>query len=163
MQGGARSTVSISLYVSPNPMNVTGWLNWQENATGADNESLLMAQLSHIWWDCKNYTQGIIYALCAIEPPFLHSLNGHYPYNSIYPHPSWDDSNCSYPSLIRKGTDVCRHSVIYRKFNSVEWMSGEQKKKCKLQKHKLAVISATCIRVVCFLMCHSFSGPNRAR
>ena len=121
-----------------------------------------MTQLSHIWWDYKNYTQDIIYALCAIEPSFLYSLNGHNPYNSINPHPCWDDSTCSYPSPIRKGTNVCGHSVIYRKFNSVEWMSEEQKK-CKLQKHKLTVICATCIRVGCFLMCHSFRWPNRAR
>ena len=86
-----------------------------------------MAQLSHIWWDYKNCTQAIIYTPCAIEPSFLHSLNGHYPYNSIYPHPCWDDSTYSYPSQIRKGINVCDHSVIYRKFNSVEWMSEEQK------------------------------------
>ena len=85
-----------------------------------------MAQLSHIWWD-YNYTQDIIYALCAIEPSYLHSWNGHHLYNWIYPHPCWDDITYKYPSLIRKGTNVCGHSVIYRKFNSVEWMSEEQK------------------------------------
>ena len=41
---------------------------------------------------------------------------------------SWDDSTYSYPSPIRKGTNVSDHSVIYRKYNSVEWMSEEQKK-----------------------------------
>ena len=85
----ARATVAISLYVSPildlaqllqakrngwacvslNPRNVPGW---QENSIGADSKSLLTAQPSHIWH--KNYTQDIIYALCAIEPSCLHSL-----------------------------------------------------------------------------------------
>ena len=118
-----------------------------------------MALPSHIWWDYKNFTQYIIYALCAIEPSCLHSLNGHYPYTSIYPQPCWDDS---YPSLIRMGTDVCSHSAIYRKFISVEWVSDEPKK-CKLQKHESTVISTTCTRVGCFLVLHSFSGQNRAR
>ena len=53
------------------------WVTWQENSIGADSESLLTAQTSHIWWYHKNYTQDIIYALCAIEPPCLYSLKGH--------------------------------------------------------------------------------------
>ena len=111
------------------------WVTSQENSIQADGESLITAQPSHILWDYKNYTQYIIYALCAIEPSTLHSLNGHYMYNSIHPHPCWDDSNYSYPSLIRRGTNVCGHFAICRKWNSVEWVSDEQKK-CKLQKHK---------------------------
>ena len=138
------------------------WVNWQENSIGADSESLSVAQPSHIWSDYNNYTWGIIYALCAIESSCLHSLKGHYPYNSIYPHPCWDDSNYSYPSQIRGGINVCGHSAIYRKLIAVEWVSDEQKK-CKLVKHKLKVISMTSRRVWYFLMWHSFSGPNRAR
>ena len=92
------------------------WVTWQENSIGTDSESLLTAQPSHIWWDYKNYTSDIIYALCAIEPSCLHSLNGHYSYNSIYPRPWWDGSNYSYPSLIRRGTKVCGHSAV-----SVGW------------------------------------------
>ena len=42
------------------------WVTWQENSIGADSESLLVSRPSHIWWDYKNYTQDIIYALCAI-------------------------------------------------------------------------------------------------
>ena len=103
------------------------WGTWQENPIGADSESLLVAQPSHIWWDYKTYIQDIIYALCAIETSCLHSLNGHYPYNSIYPHPCWDDSNYSYAYLIRVGTNVCDHSAIYRKLIAVEWVSDEQK------------------------------------
>ena len=44
------------------------WATWQENSIGADSESLLVAQPSHIWWYYKNYTQDINYALCAIGP-----------------------------------------------------------------------------------------------
>ena len=87
----------------------------------------LSAKHSHIWWDFKNYTQNIIYALCAIEPSCLHSLKGHYPYNSINKHPCWNDSNYSYPSIIRRGTNVCDHSAIYRKLIAVKWVSDEQK------------------------------------
>ena len=76
------------------------WVTWQQNSIGADSESLLTVQSRHIWWYYKNYTQDIIYALCAIEPSCLHSLKGHYLYNLIYPHPCWDDSNYSYPTLI---------------------------------------------------------------
>ena len=138
------------------------WVTWQENSIGADSESLLTAQTSHIWWYHKNYTQDIIYALCAIEPPCLYSLKGHYPHNLIYPHPCWDDSNYSYPFLIHWGTSVCGHSAIYRKSIAVEWVSDE-KKKCKLRKHNSTLVSMTCTCVGCFLMWHSFSGPNRAR
>ena len=103
------------------------WGTWQENSIGADSESLLVAQPSHIWWDYKTYTQDIIYALCAFETSCLHTLKGHYPYNSIYPHPCWDDSNYSYASLLGRGTNVCGHSAIYRKLIAVEWVSDEQK------------------------------------
>ena len=106
------------------------WVTWQENSIGADSESLLAAQTSHIWWYHKNYTQDIIYALCAIGPPCLHSLKGHIPYNLIYPHPCWDDSNYSWPFLINWGTNptnACGHSAIYRKSIAVEWVSDEQK------------------------------------
>ena len=137
------------------------WVTWQENSI-ADSESLHTAQPSHIWWYYKNYTQDIIYALCAIEASCLHSLKWHYRYNSIYPHPCWDHSNYSYPSLIHRGANVCGYSAIYRKLIAVEWVSIEQKK-CKLQKHKFTVISTTSTRVWCFLMWHSFGGPNRAR
>ena len=109
-----------------------------------------------------NYTQDIIYALCAIEPACLHSLKDNYTYNSIYPHPCGDDSNYSYPSLIRRGTNVCGHCAIYQKLIAVEWVSDEQKK-IKLLKHKLKVISTTSTRMGCFLMWYTFSGPNRAR
>ena len=123
-----RSRNSVYFFVPfPNPMNVPGWVTWQENSIGDDSESLLMAQPSHIWWDHNNYTQDIIDALCAIKPSCLHALNGHYSYNSIYPDPCWDDSNYSYSSLIRRGTNVCGHSAIYRKFIAVEWVSREQK------------------------------------
>ena len=109
--------------------NVHGCLDTKrESSIGDDSESLLAARPSHIWWDYKNYAQDIIYALCAIEPSFLHSLNVHYPYNSINPYPCWDDSNYSYPSLIRRRTNVCGHSAIYRKFIVVEWVSDERKK-----------------------------------
>ena len=138
------------------------WVTWQENSIGADSESRLTAQSSHIWQYYKKYTQDIIYTLYAIEPSCLYSLKGHYPYNSIYPQPCWDDSNYSYPSLIHRVTNVCGHSAIYRELITVEWVSDEQKK-CELQKHKLTVISTTCTRVWCFLTWHSFSGPNRAR
>ena len=103
------------------------WVSWQENSIRADSESLLTAQPSHIWRDYKKFTHDIIYALCVIEPSLLHSLNCHYLHNSIYPYPCWDDSNYSYPSLIRRGTNVCGHSAIYRKFFSVEWVADEQK------------------------------------
>ena len=103
------------------------WVTWQENSIGANSESLLTAQPSHIWWYYKNYTQDIIYVLCAIEPSCLHSLKGHYPYNSIYPHPCWDGSNYSYPSLIHRGTNVCGHSTIHGKLIAVDWVSDEQK------------------------------------
>ena len=103
------------------------WVSWQGNTIGADSESLLTAQPSDIWGDYKNFTKDIIYALCAIEQSCLHSLYGHYLYYSIYPHPCWDDSNYSYPSLIHKGTNVCGHSAIYRKSISVEWVADEQK------------------------------------
>ena len=138
------------------------WVSSQENSIGADSESLLTAQPSHIWWDYKNYTRDIFYAYCDIEPSCLHSLKCHFPYNPIYPHPCLDDSNYSYPSLIRKGANVCDHSAIYRKLFAVEWVSDEQNK-CKLQKHKLTVIYTTSTRVWCFLMWNSFSGPNRSR
>ena len=131
------------------------WVTWQENSIGTGSKSLLTAQPDHIWWDYKNFTQDIIHALFAIKPSYLHSLNSHHQYNSIYPHPCWDDSNYSYPSLIRVGNNACGHSTIYRKFISVEWVSDEPKQ-CKLQKHKLTVISTTCTRVGCFLMWHSF-------
>ena len=103
------------------------WVTWQENAIEADSESFLMEQPSHIWWDYKNSTQDIICAICAIKTACLHYLNGHYPYNSIYPQPYWDDSNYSYPSLIRRGTNVCGHSAIYWKFNWVERVLVEEK------------------------------------
>ena len=140
----------------------SNWGTWQENSIGADSESLLVAQPSQIWWDYNTYIQDVIYALCAIETSCLHSLKGHYPYNSIYPHPCWDDSNYSYASLLRRGTNVCGHSAIYRKLIAVERVSDEQKK-CKLLKHKLKVNSTTCTRVRCFRVWHNFSGPNRAR
>ena len=60
----------------------------------------------------------------------------------------------NYPSLIHRGANVCGHSAIYRKLIAVEWVSDEQKK-CKLQKHKLTVISTTCTCLGCFLMWHS--------
>ena len=103
------------------------WVSWQEHSIGADSESLLTAQPSHIWREYKNFTQDIIYALCTIEPSCLHSLNSHYLYNSIYPDPCWDDSNYSYLSSIHCGTNVCDHSAIYRKFISVEWVADDQK------------------------------------
>ena len=77
------------------------WVTWHENSICVDNESFT-AQPSHISRDYTNHTQDIIYALCDIEPSCLHYLNGHYPYNSIYPHQRWDGSNYSYPSLIRR-------------------------------------------------------------
>ena len=138
------------------------WVARQENPIGADGESLLTTQPSHIWWDYKIYTRYLIYAFCAIQPSCLHSLNGHYPHCSIYPHPCWDYVNYSYPSLIRSKPLSAATPQFYRKFTWVDWVSGEQKK-CKLQKHKLTVISTTCTRVGCFVIWHSFSGPNRAR
>ena len=137
------------------------WVTWQENSIGADSESLLTAQTSHIWWYHKNYTQDIIYALCAIEPPCLYCLKGHYPHNLIYPHPCWDDSNYSYPFLIH-GDQCLRPLRNLPEVNcsgvSVGWI-----KKCKLRKHNSTLVSMTCTCVGCFLMWHSFSGPNRAR
>ena len=38
-----------------------------------------------------------------------------------------DDSNYSYPSLIRRGTNVCDHSAIYLNVTAVEGVSDEQK------------------------------------
>ena len=61
-----------------------------------------------------------------------------------------DDSNYSYPSQIRGGTNVCDHSAIYRKLIAVEWVSDE--KKYKLVKHELKVVSIICTRVGYFLM-----------
>ena len=116
-----RSRNSVYFVVRFTLSDERNWVNWQENSMGADSESLFVAQPSHIWSDYKNYTWDIIYALCAIESSCLHSLEGHYPYNSIYPHPCWDDSNYSYPSQIRGGTNVCSHSAIYRKLIAVEW------------------------------------------
>ena len=87
-------------------------------------------------------------------------LKGLYSFNSIYPHPCRDDSNYSYPSLIRRGANVCGHSAIYRKLIAVEWMSDEQKK-YELLKHKVDVMSTTCTRVGWISVCHS--GPNYAR
>ena len=63
------------------------WVTRQENLIKADDESLLTAQPSLIWWDYKNYTQNITYTLCATETTCLHSLNGHNPYHSIYSQP----------------------------------------------------------------------------
>ena len=189
----ARATVSISLYVSPYPMNVPGWLekhddvikwkhfprywpfvrgihrspvnsphkgqwrgalmfslicarinDWvnnreagdlrrrrahydatvKKNSMGADGMPLPTAQPSHIWWDYSDYTQDIIAALCAIEPSCLLSLNGHYPYHSIYPHPCWGDGNYSDPSLIRRVANICGHSAIYRKLNRHQTIWG---------------------------------------
>ena len=40
----------------------------QENSIGADGESLLTTQPSHIWWDYKIYTWYLIYAFSAIQP-----------------------------------------------------------------------------------------------
>ena len=123
-----RSHNSVYLVVRFTLSDGRTWVTRQENSIGADSESLLVAQPSHIWWEYKNYTQDIIYALCAIEPSCLHSLKGHYPYNSIYPHPCWDDSNYSFPSLIRRGGgNVYVHSAFYRKLIAVEWVSDEQK------------------------------------
>ena len=131
------------------------WGTWQENPIGADSQSLLVAQPSHIWWDYKTYIQDIIYALCAIETSCWHSLNSHYPYNLIYPHPCWDDSNYSYASLIRGGNQCLRPFRNLQEVNrsgvSVGWT-----KKCKLLKHKLKVISTTCKRVG-FFGCDIFS------
>ena len=123
-----RSSNSVYFVVRLPISNERTWVTWQENSIGADSEWLLTAQPRHIWWFYKNYTQDIIYAFCAIEPSCLHSLKGHHPCNSIYPHPCWDDSNYSYPSLIHRGTNVCAHSAIYRKLIAVEWVSDEQKK-----------------------------------
>ena len=157
-----RSRNSVYFFVRFTLSDGRTWATRQENSIGADSESLLVAQPSHIWWDYKNYTKDIIYAFCAVEPSCLHSLKGHNPYNSIYQHPCWDDSNHSFPSVIRRGANVYVHSAFYRKLIAVEWVSDEQKK-CKLVKHKSNVISTTCTRVGCFLMCHSFSGPICAR
>ena len=93
-------------------------VSWPANLIGADSDLLLTAQPSHIWPDYNNFPQDIIYALCAIGPSCLYFLKDHYLWNSIYS--CWDDSNTSYPSLIRRGTNVCGHSAIYRKFISVE-------------------------------------------
>ena len=123
-----RSCNSVYFVVRFTLSNERTWVTWQENSIGADSKWLLVARPSHIWWDYKNYTQDIIYALCAIEPACLHSLKDNYPYNSIYPHPCGDDSNYSYPSLIRRGTNVCGHCAIYQKLIAVEWVSDEQKK-----------------------------------
>ena len=65
------------------------WVARQENSIGADGESLLTTQPSHILWDYKIYTRYLIYPFSAIQPSCLHSLNGHYPHCSIYPHPCW--------------------------------------------------------------------------
>ena len=47
-------------------------------------------------WHGKNWFKNLEYSWWG-------TLNGHYAYNLIYPHPSWDNSNYSYPSLIRGG------------------------------------------------------------
>ena len=44
------------------------WVARQENSIGADGESLLTTQPSHIWWDYKIYTRYLIYAFSAIQP-----------------------------------------------------------------------------------------------
>ena len=113
-----RSCNSVYFVVRSPLSDGSTWVTWQENSIGTD---------SPICWDYKNGTQDIIHALCAIKPSILHSLNGYNPSNSIDKHPCWDDSNYSYPSLIRKGTNVCRHSAIYRKLIAVELVSDEQK------------------------------------
>ena len=104
------------------------WVARQENSVGADGESLLTTQPSHIWWDYKIYTRYLIYAFSAIQPSCLHSLNGHHPHCSIYPHPCWDYGYYSYHSLIRKKPLSVATPQFYRKFTSVDWVSGEQKK-----------------------------------
>ena len=100
-----RSCNSVYFIVSFPISDEHTWVTWQENSIGADSESLRTAQPSHIWWYYKNHKQDII---------LNHHVNILYPHNSIYPHPCWDDSNYSYPSLIHKGTNVCGHSAIYR-------------------------------------------------
>ena len=42
------------------------WVARQENSIGADGESLLTRQTSHICWDYKIYTRYLIYAFSAI-------------------------------------------------------------------------------------------------
>ena len=103
------------------------WVAQQENSIGADGESLLTTQPSHIWWEYKIYTLYLIYAFSAIQPSFLHSLNGHYPHCSIYPHPCWDYGNYSYPSVIRRKLLSAATPQFYWKFTSVDWVSGEKK------------------------------------
>ena len=103
------------------------WVARQEYSIGADGESLLTTQPSHICWDYKIYTRYLIYAFSAIQPSCLHSLNGHYPHCSIYPHQCWDYGNYSYPSLIRRKPLSAATPQFYRKFTSVDWVSGEQK------------------------------------
>ena len=136
------------------------WVARQENSIGADGESLLTTQPSHIWWDYKIYTRYLIYAFSAVQPSCLHYLNGHYPHCSIYPHPCWDYGNYSYPLWIhREPLSAATPQFTGNLLSglSVGWT------KCKLQKHKLTVISTTCTRMGCFVIWHSFSGPNRAR
>ena len=103
------------------------WVARPENSIGGDGESLLTTQPSHIWWDYKIYTRYLIYAFSAIQPSCLHSLNGHHPHCSIYPHPCLDYSNYSYPSLIRRKPLPAATPQFYRKFTSVDWVSSEQK------------------------------------
>ena len=134
------------------------WVNWQKNSIGTDSESLLTAQPSHIRRNYNNFTLDIIYALCAIAPSCLHSLHGHYLYNSLYPHPRWDDSNYSYLFIIRKGTSVCGHSAFTGSL--FQWAELRMNKKCEVQKHKSTVLFTTFTRVECFLMWHRFSWPN---
>ena len=99
----------------------------QENSIGADGESLLTTQPSHIWWDYKIYPRYLIYAFSAIQPSCLHFLNGHYRQCSIYPHTCWDYGNYSYPSVIRRKPQSAATQQFYGKFTSVDWVSSEQK------------------------------------
>ena len=78
----------------------------------------------------------------------------------FYKHTFWDDSDYSYPFLIRKGVFAATPQFTG---SSIQWNECRMNKNLKLQLHKLTVISATCTPVECFLMCHSFSEPNRAR
>ena len=103
-------------------------VTWQENSIGVESESLLTGTTQPYLVILQELHSGhYLCTLCYWTTMFT-VLKSHYPHNSIYPHPCWDDSNYSYPSLIHKGTNVCGHSAIYRKLIVVEWVSVNKKK-----------------------------------
>ena len=99
----ARAPAPISLYVVPIPMNVP-----ERDSTRKFNRG--PRQVTP-----QDTTRPYLVRLQELHT-MLYTLNDHYPYHSIYPHPWWDDSKYNYACLIRLGPlwlrPLCGHSAI---------------------------------------------------